>query len=137
MQLTRFDRWLLKKFVHETHVYTMREIENPPRGVVGCMLPDKPGQRFHFRYIIRAEKNVDKLVGQLNANQMMFNTRIVNRRGWYIRFIAPEGKSLTWTLVSFFFMISAMASIITGAIMIWSNPELRQNILDAIEILKG
>ncbi|MFU8893578.1 MAG: hypothetical protein ACNA8L_08120 [Luteolibacter sp.] len=137
MQLTRFDRWLQKKFIHETHVYTMRELANPPRRVVGYKLPDKPGQRFHFKYVTRLEKDADALIARLHAENMMFNTRMVDRKAWYAGLLSPKGKSLTWTLVSYLFLLCMIASVVAGVAVVWSNPELRQNILDAIEVMKG
>jgi len=100
MQLTRFDRWLRQKFVYETHVYTMREVENLPRMVVGYKLPEKQGQRFHYKYVVRSNEVADALIAELNANSMMFNTRVVNRDSWYVPILAPEGKSPTWRIVS-------------------------------------
>jgi hypothetical protein len=137
MQLTRFDRWLRQKYVYETHIYTMREVENPPRMVLGYKLPEKQGQRFRYKYVVRSNKVADELIAQLNASSMMFNTRVENRDAWYARILAPEGKSPTWWLVSFVAVLSFVASVIYGVVRVWSDPVMRQNILDAIEVLKG
>jgi len=115
----------------------MREIDPPPKGVAGYKLPEKPGQRFKYRYILRSEKKVAELIEQLNAAQMMFNTRVEDRKSWFARTVNPEGKSVTWSLLSYAFVMFAVASVIAIGVMIWSNPELRQNILDAIEVFKG
>lgn len=137
MQLTRFDRWLRQKYVYETHIYTIREIEGLPHMVVGYKLPEKQGQRFHYKYVVRSEKVADKVIAKLNADSMMFNTRVVDRKAWYVPILAPDGKSPTWRLVSFFAILSSLASAVYGAAYVWSDPEMRKNILDAIEIMKG
>ncbi len=137
MQLTRFDRWLRTKFVYETHIYTMRELADPPESVAGYKLPDKQGQRFHYKYVTRSEPIAEEIIRKLNAENMMFNTRVVNRKGWHVRFLAPDGKSPTWWLVSFFAIIVSMVSLVRYAIYMWKKPGVRENIMEALEILKG
>jgi hypothetical protein len=137
MQLTRFDRWLRETFVYETHIHTMRELDPRPRGFACVALPEKPGQRYRFQYITRSTKAADKLVRHLREQGMMFDTRVVNRKGWHVRFLAPEGKSLTWWLFSMVFVILSLGSLAYGAKKLWDNPEIRKNILESIEIFKG
>jgi len=137
MQLTRFDRWLRQKYVYETHFYTMREIETPPKSVLGYKLPDKQGQRFHYKYVVRSEKIAGELAITLKANNMMFTTRIVDREAWYVSLIAPKGKSVTWSLISWLGIISLVSYAAYGVLYLLSNPEMRKYILESIEILKG
>lgn len=137
MQLTRFDRWLKKKFVYETHIYTMREVEGLPNKVAGYKLPDKQGQRFHYKYVVRSDKVANQLITKLKADSMMFNTRVVDRDAWYISMISPKDKSLTWRLVSFFAIMSFVVSVVYGVVYIWSDPVMRQNIMESFEIMKG
>lgn len=137
MQLTRFDRWLRETFVYETHVHTMRAVEPKPRGFACVPLPEKPGQRFRFRYITRSTKAADRFIQHLRESGMMFDTRITNRKAWHVRFLAPEGKSPTWWLFSTTTILIFLATIAYGAHRLWANPEIRQNILESIEIFKG
>ena len=137
MQLTRFDRWLRKKYVHETHIYTMREVDTPPGSLAGYKLPDKQGQRFHYKYVARSEKVAEELTAILKSNSMMFTTRVVDRKAWYVPIIAPEGKSFTWMMVSGAAVLSFISSAVYGVLRLWSDPVMRQNILESIDILKG
>ncbi len=45
MQLTRLDRWLRNKFVHEIHVYSLRPPEVLPAGIRAEEMPDDIGAR--------------------------------------------------------------------------------------------
>lgn len=137
MQLTRFDHWLRKKFVYETHIYTLRELANPPVGVAGYKLPEKQGQRFHFKYVTRSEDTAEEMIRRLNTESMMFNTRIMDRDVWYARYLAPEGRSPTWWLVSLFAAIGSIYSVTRYAMHLWQKPGVRENILEALDILKG
>lgn len=137
MQLTRFDHWLRKKFVYETHIYTLRELSEPPPGVAGYKLPEKQGQRFHYKYVTRSEARANEIIHRLNAESMMFNTRIVDRDVWYARFLAPAGKSPTWWLVSFFAVTGSLFSLVRYAMHLWEKPGVKENVLEALEILKG
>jgi len=137
MQLTRFDRWLKSKFVFETHIYTMRQLAEAPKSVVLLKLPETQGQRFRFKYIARSEKAVDEIVDRLNSENMMFNTRVVDRKGWYVPIIAPDGKSFTWRVVSTVLISFTIAGVAYLGMWLWSNPEIRKMILDSIDTLRG
>lgn len=138
MQLTRFDRWLRKKFVHETHLYSLRPPEIIPSGVKSEELPDEPGRQYRFRYTIRSEKAVDAMIRSFNEHNQMFATRVIDRKTWYIPLVAPKNnKSVTWWCA--WVLISCIAAFfLTNAIRaLWSNPEFRKNLAESIEILKG
>ena len=51
MQLTRFDRWLLEEFVHETHIYTLSPPASLPRGVREVPVPEVDGRRYNHHLI--------------------------------------------------------------------------------------
>ncbi|MFM2243612.1 MAG: hypothetical protein RLZ97_2468 [Verrucomicrobiota bacterium] len=136
MQLTRFDRWLRRTFVHETHVYSLRPPELIPPGVRHEELPDVPGRQYHHRFIARSDKAVDALIAQLKDNNQMFTTRIVDRRAWFVPLLAPKDKSVTWWCA--WVVISAIGLFtLTSAIRaLWNNPTFRKNAAEALEILK-
>ena len=136
MQLTRFDRWLREKFVYETHIYTMRPLDPPPRGVHWSALPEKPGRQFRHCYIVRNPAKFDQLVERLKQDNMMFTTRVMNRKAWYVRFLAPAHHSPTWWLFSTCCIILAVTSIGYGVHRLWANPEIRQNLIESFHILR-
>lgn len=137
MQLTRFDRWLREKFLHEIHVYSMRPAEVVPSGVHAEELPDAPGRKYKHRYISRDSKAADALIFELKSHNQMFTTRIVDRKGWHIHLVAPEDKSVTWWL-AWVLVAGIFLFIATSAIRnLWSNPDFQKNFNEAIDVLKG
>lgn len=137
MQLTRFDRWLREKFVHETHIYSLRPPQFVPPKIRADDLPEKPGVRFKHRYIARDTKTADALINNLKENNQMFTTRVVDRKDWYVKFLAPQHRSVTWWCAWLVLFILG-AFVIGGALRsLWLNPTFRENFDDAIRILQG
>ena len=137
MQLTRFDRWLLTEFVHETHVYTMSPPPSIPPGVREEPLPEAPGRRFKHHYIASKEKQGEALIAALRQSGQIFSTQVHDRKAWYVPFIAAPGVSVTWRL--FWIVIGttstfAFTSYIYG---ILQDPKIRQTISEAIKVFQG
>lgn len=137
MQLTRFDRWLREKFVYELHIQTLRPPEFIPDGIRAIDLPEAPGRRFKHLFIASSSKAADELIRQLKENSQMYTTQVVDRDAWYVPFIAPKEKSVTWWLFSLV-VISTFAFFallyVKGLV---EDPEFRKNFMEAIEIMKG
>ncbi|MFT4176437.1 MAG: hypothetical protein QM627_07240 [Luteolibacter sp.] len=136
MQLTRFDRWLREKFVYRTHIYTMRPPERLPRGVKRLRFPATESGRYQCLYLAKNPRAERAFITELNAGGQLFTTRIVESKSMLARIVAPEGKSLTWSLISTFFLLTALAAIAFLVYRLWQNPEIQKNLLDAIEVLK-
>jgi len=137
MQLTRFDRWLREKFVHEIHVYSLRPPEMMPGGVRAEELPDTPGRRFRHRYVVRNTRAAEALIDSFKEHNQMFTTRVVDRKAWYVPLVAPEDKSVTWWLL--WVVLSAFGLFTLGQAIrsLWLNAEFRENFMEALEILQG
>jgi len=137
MQLTRFDRFLLEKFVYQTHVQTLRPSELVPRGIQIVDLPDAPGKRYKHLYIAKNTKAADALISYLKENGQMYTTQIVNRDAWFVPIIAPKEKSLTWRMIS---IVTISTAVFFGLFYLKGlvqNPEFQKNFQEALEILKG
>jgi len=137
MQLTRFDRWLRETFVYETHIHTLRVPPSIPRGIRAADLPDASGQRYKHRFIARSTKAANTLIRQLKANGQMYSTHVVDRNAWFVPFIAPKHKSLTWWLIS---MVIIATSLVYCLLLIKSlaeDPVFRQHFMDALKIMRG
>ena len=137
MQLTRFDRWLREKFVYETHIHTLRPPEAVPEGVRTVDLPDAPGKRYKHLFIADSSRAADALIRHLKENSQMYTTQIIDRKTWYVPFIAPKNKSVTWWMVSvLIFSVSAFFVLLYVKSLV-DDPEFRSNFFEALEILKG
>lgn len=137
MQLTRFDRWLKEKFVYEIQILTLRPAEKLPRGIRQTELPEKVGRRFKYLYTTGRAKAAEALLTDLKQNNQMFTTKVVDRDAWWIQFIAPENKSVTWYLASVFILMGICTPIVIWARGLLNNPEFMKNLDEAKEILKG
>lgn len=137
MQLTRFDRWLREKYVYETHIQTLRPPESLPAGIQAVELPDAPGKRYKHLFVAASSNAADELIRQLKENSQMYTTQIVDRDAWYVPFIAPKEKSVTWWLfsvaiisVSAFFVLLYLKGLV-------QDEEFRKNFMEALDIMKG
>lgn len=137
MQLTRFDRWLREKYVYQTHIQTLRPPETIPAGIHAEELPDIPGKRYKHLFIANSSKAADELIRQLKENSQMYTTQIVDRDAWYVPFIAPKDKSLTWWLFSVFFISVASFFILLYLKGLVQDPEFRKNFMEALKLFRS
>jgi len=137
MQLTRFDRWLREKFVYETHIRTLRQPESIPPGVRTVDLPEAPGKRYKHLFVAGSSKLADELIYVLKQDGQMYTTQIVDRKKWYVPFIAPKDRSITWWVFSMFVIV---ISIFVGLIYLkglTEDPEFRKNFMEALNLFKN
>ena len=135
MQLTRIDRWLKDKFVYETQILTLRRAEKIPKGIRESELPEKVGRRFKFLYQTGSSEAAEKLLIDLKENNQMFSTKVVDKDRWYVQFIAPEGKSVTWYLVSAVAMMGALTPAVIWIRSLMNNPEFMKNFEEAKDLI--
>ncbi len=137
MQLTRFDRFLREKFVYITHIQTLRPSELVPKGIRAVDLPDAPGKRYKHLYIAKSSKAADALISYLKENGQMYTTQVVDRDAWFVPFIAPKEKSVTWWLISTAFIATCVFFALLYLKGLVQNPDFQKNFQEALEILKG
>jgi hypothetical protein len=137
MQLTRFDRWLREKFVYETHIQTLRPPESIPAGIQVIDLPEAPGKRFRHLFIARSSRAADELIGILRENSQMYQTQVVDRDAWYVPFVAPKDKSVTWWLFSVAFIATAAFFVLLYLKGLVQDEEFRRNFMDALKLLRS
>lgn len=137
MQLTRFDRWLREKYAYETHIQTLRLPDRVPRRIKVIDLPDAAGKRYKHLMIARHSGDADALIDILRENSQMYETKIVDRKGLFVRLVAPKEKSVTWRIFSFFVIGTCVYFSLMYVKSLVENPEFRKNFDEAIEILKG
>ena len=139
MQLTRFDRWLRERFVYETHIKTLRSPapQSIPKGIRAQQLPDIPGVRFKHLFIARNTKLADAFIASLRDANLMFFTSVEDRKSWFVPWIAPKNKSLSWILAWIVLATISTFYVTKYLFGLLSQPEVRKMITEAIEILKG
>ena len=137
MQLTRFDRWLREKYVYETHIHTLRPPESIPAGIQAVELPEVPGKRYKHLFVARSTEAADELIRHLKENSQMYTTQIVDRDAWFVPFIAPKEKSVSWWLASVALISIASLFVLLYLKGLVQDPEFRKNFMEALELLKG
>ena len=137
MQLTRFDRWLLEKYVYETHIHTLRPPESLPVGIQTREIPDVPGKRYKHLFVANRSSAADELIALLKANSQMYTTQIVDRDDWYVPFIAPKGKSVTWWLFSVLLISISVFVALIYLKSLTEDPEFRKNFMEALKLFRG
>lgn len=137
MQLTRLDRWLRERFVHETLVYTMREPGIAPACSRYEELPEKPGRKYRHLYAFRNERNAEELIAQLKRDQQMFTTRVVDRQGILAKLMGPaNNRSVTWWVIWKIIAIVGISFSVVGLKRLWDNPKVRQTLRESMKTLK-
>ncbi len=137
MQLTRLDRWLREKYVYETHIRTLRPPESIPAGIRAVELPDVPGKRYRHLFVAKESRTADQLISQLKEAGQMYTTQIVDCDAWYVPFIAPKDKSLTWWLITVFLItISSFFALLYLKGLV-EDPEFRKNFMEAVKLFKS
>lgn len=137
MQLTHFDRWLREKYVYETHIHTLRPPESLPEGVRAVEIPDVPGKRYKHLFVASSSKAADALISQLRQNSQMYTTAIVDRSDWYVPFIAPKNKSVTWWLFSTACITISVICALLYLKGLIDDPVFRKNFTEALKLLKN
>ncbi|QTN33787.1 hypothetical protein HZ994_16190 [Akkermansiaceae bacterium] len=137
MQLTRIDRWLKEKFVYEIQILTLRQCEDVPPGVKETELPEKPGRRFKYLYTTGSNSAAEKLLTGLKEGNQMFSTKVADKDAWWVQFIAPEGKSPTWYLVSVFATMGLLTPVVIWVRGLLQSPEFMKNLEEAKRIFQG
>lgn len=137
MQLTRFDRWLREKYVYQIHIHTLRPIEAVPHGIQVVELPEVPGKRYKHLYVASSNRSADELIDLLKENGQMYTTQVVDREAWFVPFIAPKEKSVTWWLVSVVIFSTAVFFVLLYIKGLVEDPAFRKNFMEAMELLKS
>ena len=137
MQLTRFDRWLREKYVYETHIHTLRPPESIPKGIRTVEIPDVPGKRYKHLFVAGSSKLADQLIAVLKADSQMYTTQIVDRKSWYVPFIAPKNKSVTWWLISVVVITISVFFVLIYLKGLTEDPEFRKNFMEALNLFKN
>ena len=137
MQLTRFDRWLREKYVYETHIHTLRLPESLPAGIQTREIPDVPGKRYKHLFVASRSSDADQLISQLKQDSQMYTTQIVDRDDWYVPFIAPKNKSVTWWLFSLMIISISVLFALAYLKTLVEDPAFRQSFMDALNIVRG
>jgi hypothetical protein len=67
----------------------------------------------------------------------MYTTQIVDREAWYVPFVAPKDKSVTWWLFSVVVITTVVFFVLLYVKGLVQDPEFRKNCMDALKLLRS
>jgi len=134
MQQTKLDQWLKARFIHETHILTLRLPDEPlPRGVIVQPTDQTSKGSYQHKLIIKSNKKVEPVLVLLKDNHLMHSVLVVEGKHWYNNRIAPEGVSFTyrWILRAFTLMFILSCCWVVYTLM--QNADLVKTIKKSME----
>jgi hypothetical protein len=115
----------------------LRAPESVPPGIRAVEVADTPGKRYKHQFIASSSKAADAFISSLKENNQMYVTQVVDRDTWYIPFIAPKNKSVTWWLFSTIVIISLTCAALVYLKGLVEDPEFRKNFMEMLKLFKG
>ena len=122
---TKFDRWLIRTFIYQTNVYTLRLPENLPKICRKQELEKAPGRKFNYKLTMPSAKTTDQLIALMSNQGLTFKTDVIERNPWYGKIINPRKKSFSWRLFWFAVILANVIFILTKLIPFLSSPEFQ------------
>ncbi len=99
MQQTSFDRWLQRRFVHQTRFYCNTLPRALPRGVHLEENDAEKGGRYLYRITALDERTIGQITGALEAENITYTSRIADRAGIAARLFSNPNRSFTMTVL--------------------------------------
>jgi len=125
MQQTKLDHWLKEKFLYETHIFTMRLLEDGfGRGVSVTDISDQGKGAYNYKIVVKSKKRADKVVALLKENHLMYATHVVEGDHWYKKFIAPDGASFTYRWIMRTLGLVCLLSFAWGIYLLLQHADL-------------
>ena len=108
---TSLDRWLIRRYTVETHIYTMSDPGPLPKQAKRIEIPESAGGRYRYHFITTNESVAEQIIKHLKEHQHSFNTVLKNRKGAFSSFVNPHGRSFTFSMISRFFVAILIAGL--------------------------
>ena len=67
----------------------------------------------------------------------MYTTQVVDRTGWYVPFIAPKDKSVTWWVISTILILVGLFFALLYLKGFVEDANFRKNFADALKLFKS
>ena len=114
MQQTSFDRWLQRRFVHQTRFYCNTLPRSLPRGVLLVETDAEKGGRYLYRITARDEGVIGEITSALEAENITYTSRVSERAGIAARLFCNPNRSFTMSVLWISFVIVCLALIFSG-----------------------
>lgn len=133
MQLTKLDHWLKQRFIHETHIFTMRLPKRRlPFGVSKRKVDAQKRGDYTKKLIVRNNKTAEKVLELLKKEQIMYATHVVEGKHWYNNLIAPVGKSFTYQTIGRVALVLTLCYAAYGLYLLSQDEKLMKTVKETI-----
>lgn len=134
---TALDRWLIRRFTVETHIFTISDPGPLPGKIKRIELGNQSGRQYKYQFITRDERVADEVITLLKQNQHSFNTQLKQRKNLLANLVNPEGRSFTYTMVGRFFVLIFLSGLLyLGYLAVFEN-RFDEEIDAVIEFFNG
>jgi len=114
MQQTSFDRWLQRRFVHQTRFYCNTLPRALPRSVLLDENDAEKGGRYLYRITARDEGVIRQITSALEAENITYTSRVADRAGIAARLFSNPNRSFTMSVLWISFGILFLVLVLSG-----------------------
>jgi hypothetical protein len=134
MQQTKLDQWLKARFIHETHILTLRLPDEPlPKGVEVKPTGQTTKGAYQHKLIVKSNEKAEKVIVLLKENHFMHSVLVVEGRHWYNKFIAPQGLSFTYRWILRGLGLVLLLSACWGIYILMQNADLMKSMKETMK----
>lgn len=122
MQQTNLDRFLRKKYVYVTYVYTNSLPHTVPYGVTVDETQKELGGMYLYRFTAPTDKHLNELTARLEVENITYTSRIADHAGVSNKMFNNENSSFTMQLAWLALIILILSVIFSGLpIYLWNT----------------
>jgi hypothetical protein len=114
MQQTSFDRWLQRRFVHQTRFYCNTLPRALPRSVLLDENDAEKGGRYLYRITAREEEVIRQITSALEAENITYTSRVADGAGIAARLFSNPNHSFTMSVLWISFGILFLVLVLSG-----------------------
>jgi len=122
MQQTNIDRFLRKKYVYVTYVYTNTLPKALPYGVTVDETTAEMGSMYLYRMTAVTDEQLNELAARLEVENITYTSRIADQAGMKDKMFNDSNRSFTMQIAWLIFLISILAIIFSGLpVYLWKT----------------
>ena len=122
MQQTTLDRFLRKKYVYVTYVYTNMLPRALPHGVPVDETTEEMGGMYLYRMTAFNDDQLNELAARLEVENITYTSRIADQEGMSDKMFNNANKSFTMQIAWLILIIAILAIIFSGLpVYLWKT----------------
>ena len=131
MQQTNLDRFLRKKYVYVTYVYTNTLPKALPYGVTVDETTEEMGGIYLYRMTAVSDDQLNELTARLEVENITYTSRIADQEGMSDKMFNNSNRSFTMQIAWLIFIITILAVIFSGLpVYLWKTLSAKEEAED-------